>query len=168
MLWIIGIYDNAMPVVMCSDRTSAWGACNLDTIPWGQSQVARVHAQVWLCHCWKMEGNGLHGSCYSSAQSFSKKNGNSTRTEYTVSSTNEWITLMSFIHFISKRTTVIYVPKLGQLVGVGVYAGVGVVVGVGVTITVTVLVIVTISDNVVSAHKTTKRWCILCQFTLQK
>ena len=64
---------------------------------------------------------------------------------------------MSFIHFISKRTTVIYVPKIGQLVGVGVSAGVGVVVGVGVTITVTVLVIVTISDNVVSAHKTTKR-----------
>ena len=63
---------------------------------------------------------------------------------------------MSFIHFISKRTTVIYVPKLGQLVGVGVSAGV-VVVGVGVTITVTVLVIVTISDNVVSVHKTTKR-----------
>ena len=62
-----------------------------------------------------------------------------------------------FYTFISKRTTVIYVPKLGQLVGVGVSAGVGVVVGVGVTITVTVLVIVTISDNVVSERKTTKR-----------
>ena len=49
----------------------------------------------------------------------------------------------------------VYVPKLGQLVGVGagVTVGVGAVVGVGVSVTITVLVIVTISENVVPADK---------------
>ena len=42
-----------------------------------------------------------------------------------------------------------YVPKLGQLVGIGVT------VGVGVTVTATVLVILTISEDIVPANKTT-------------
>ena len=49
-----------------------------------------------------------------------------------------------------------YVPELGQMVGVGVTIGVGIVVGVGVSVTVTVLVIVMISENV-PVHKTIKK-----------
>ena len=62
------------------------------------------------------------------------------------------------VHFyISLRVTVMYVPKLGQLVGVGVTEGVGVVVGIAVTVTVTVLVTVNISENIVPTHKTTEK-----------
>ena len=50
-----------------------------------------------------------------------------------------------------------YVPKLGQLVGVGVNVEVGAVVGVGVSVTATVLVTVTISENVVPADKTIQK-----------
>ena len=48
-----------------------------------------------------------------------------------------------------------YVPELGQMVGVGITIGVGVVAGVGVSVTVTVLIVM-ISDNV-PAHKTIKK-----------
>ena len=48
-----------------------------------------------------------------------------------------------------------YVPELGQMVGVGVTIGVGVVAGVGVSVTVTVPIVM-ISDNV-PAHKTIKK-----------
>ena len=44
------------------------------------------------------------------------------------------------------RATLVYVPELGQMVGVGVTIGVGILVGVGVSVTVTVLVIVMISE----------------------